>query len=74
YNAKVGLLICCPITTQIKGYPFEVQIPAGLAIKGVILADQVKSLDWRIRKIKFIGCVPKATVRQVQSKLRQLLK
>ena len=45
YNGKVGLAILCPITNQIKGYPFEVLIPAGLAVTGVILADQVKSLD-----------------------------
>ena len=56
YNGKVGLAILCPITNQAKGYPFEVPIPTGLAVKGVILADQVKSLDWQSRNAQFI-CV-----------------
>ncbi len=47
YNSKVGLAILCPITNQIKGYPFEVVLPTGLAVTGAILSDQVKSLDWR---------------------------
>ena len=47
YNGKVGLLLACPITSQVKGYPFEVAIPPGLKIRGVVLSDQVKSLDWR---------------------------
>ena len=50
YNDKVGLAILCPITSQIKGYPFEVRIPEGWAVAGVILADQVKSLDWKARQ------------------------
>ena len=54
YNGKVGLAILCPITSQIKGYPFEVTIPSGSKLGGVILADQVKSLDWRFRKAEFI--------------------
>ncbi len=45
YNSKVGLAILCPVTDQAKGYPFEVRIPDGLEVAGVILADQVKSLD-----------------------------
>ena len=55
YNGKVGLAILCPITSQVKGYPFEVRIPDGLPVRGVILADQVKSLDWKARKPS--GCV-----------------
>jgi mRNA interferase MazF len=54
YNGKVGLAIFCPITSQIKGYPFEVAVPKGLAVEGAILSDQVKSLDWRVRKAEFI--------------------
>ncbi len=50
YNRKVGLLICCPITNQKKGYPFEVNLPEGIGITGVILSDQVKSLDWKVRQ------------------------
>jgi mRNA interferase MazF len=47
YNAKVGLAVVCPVTRQVKGYPFEVPLPAGCAIEGVVLADQVRSVDWR---------------------------
>ena len=73
YNGKVGLAILCPITSQIKGYPFEVQIPGGLAITGVILADQVKSLDWRARKAEFVDTLPAATIAEVLQKLHALL-
>src|SRR5437762_13948374 len=51
YNGRVGLALCCPITNQAKGYPFEVALPDGLAVSGVVLADQVKSLDWRAWRV-----------------------
>ena len=54
YNDKAGLAICCPITNQVKGYPFDVALPAGLPVSGVILADQVKSLDWRSRRAALV--------------------
>jgi mRNA interferase MazF len=73
YNGKVGLALLCPVTSQIKGYPFEVQIPSGLAIAGVVLADQVKSLDWRARQAEFAGALPAATVAEVLQKLATLL-
>lgn len=73
YNDKVGLAILCPITSQIKGYPFEVRIPSGLAITGVILADQVQSLDWRVRKAELAGTLPALTVTEVLQKLGTLL-
>jgi mRNA interferase MazF len=73
YNAKVGLALLCPITNQVKGYPFVVQIPHGLSVTGVILADQVKSLDWQIRKAEFISTLPEATVAEVIQKLGTLL-
>ncbi len=73
YNGKVGLAILCPITSQIKGYPFEVRIPGELAITGVILADQVKNLDWRARRAEFAGTLPAATVAEVLQKLNTLL-
>lgn len=73
YNDKVGLAILCPITSQSKGYPFEVQIPSRLAITGVILADQVKSLDWRARKAEFAGTLPATTITEVLQKLNTLL-
>ncbi|MEO8209383.1 MAG: type II toxin-antitoxin system PemK/MazF family toxin [bacterium] len=54
YNSRSGLAIVCPITNQIKNYPYEVLIPLHLKISGVILADQIKSLEWKIRRVKFI--------------------
>ena len=54
YNGKVGLALFCPVTSKIKGYPFEVKLPDGSEVSGVVLSDQLKSLDWRSRKVKFI--------------------
>ena len=73
YNGKVGLALLCPITHQVKGYPFEVQIPDGLVVTGAVLADQVKSLDWRVRRAELIGTLPEATVAEVLQKLGTLL-
>ncbi|MBI4354164.1 MAG: endoribonuclease MazF [Candidatus Omnitrophica bacterium] len=73
YNRKVGLALACPITTQVKGYPFEVAIPTGLEVSGVILVDQLKSLDWKARKARFCCTVPVATVSEVLRKLGPLL-
>jgi len=73
YNRKVGLALFCPITAQRKGYPFEVAIPAGLEVSGVILSDQVKSLDWKVRNTRF-GCrLPLETLQEVMAKLNPLL-
>lgn len=65
YNGKVGLAILCPVTTQVKGYPFEVLIPKGLAVSGAILADQVKSLDWRAREAELACRLPAETMSDV---------
>lgn len=73
YNGKVGLAIFCPITSQVKGYPFEVPIPDGLAIEGVILSDQVKSLDWRERRATFICELPEIVIRETLAKFRTLV-
>ena len=73
YNSKVGLALLCPITNQIKGYPFEVLIPDGLKIGGVILSDQVKSLDWKARQTELVCTLPSATVDEVLQKLNTLL-
>src|SRR5205809_563657 len=73
YNGKVGLAILCPITNQIKGYPFEVIIPTDFAISGAILSDQVKSLDWRARNASFICALPPATMMEVLQKLNTLV-
>ncbi len=73
YNKKVGLALFCPITSQIKGYPFEVIIPAGNKILGVILSDQVKSLDWHARNAKYIQKLPLNVSEEVISKLATLI-
>ena len=73
YNGKVGLAIFCPVTSQIKGYPFEVLIPAGLPVTGAILSDQVKGLDWRARKAELICALPARTISEVLQKLAALL-
>ena len=63
----------CPITSQVKGYPFEVALPAGLEVDGVVLADQVKSLDWRARRAERAGRLPAGAVTEVLEKLGTLL-
>ncbi len=73
YKGRVGLALLCPITSQVKGYPFEVPLPAGLPVTGVVGADQVKSLDWRARKASRIAAVPKEIVSQVVKRLQTLL-
>jgi len=74
YNGKVGLAILCPITSEIKGYPFEVLIPDGLKINGAMLSDQVKSLDWKARQAEFVCKLPPDTMNEVLQKLGTLLK
>ena len=73
YNGKVGLALLCPVTSQVKGYPFEVMIPAGLPVSGVALADQLKSLDWRARRAELIGRLPAGTIEEILQKVRALL-
>ena len=73
YNRKVGLMLCCPITSRVKGYPFEVALPEGLAISGVVLSDQVRSLDWRSRKADFVTVVPKSMLEEVSAILDVLV-
>jgi len=55
YNGKTGLMLCCPITSREKGYPFEVKLDTRAGVSGVVLADQIKSLDWRARRAKRKG-------------------
>jgi len=73
YNKKVGLALVCPVTSRIKGYPFEVRLPDGLEVGGVVLSDQLKSLDWRARKARLIDCAPAPLVQQVTSRILPLL-
>lgn len=73
YNAKVGLAVMCPVTSRVKGYPFEVPLPPGLPIEGAILSDHVKSLDWRQRRAERIGRLPEDVLAAVLARLEALL-
>lgn len=74
YNEKVGLAVCCPITSRAKGYHFEVELPPDLTVKGVVLADQVRSLSWRGRRAEFAETAPIDIVDDVLAKLDTLLR
>jgi mRNA interferase MazF len=73
YNGKTGLAILCPVTSHIKGYPFEVVLPDGLPVSGAVLSDQVKSLDWRVRNTELICTLPDEVVSEIMQKLGTLL-
>ncbi len=73
YNARVGLALFCPITTRVKGYPFEVALPEGFPVGGVILADQVRSLDWLARRAEVVARLADEVVEEVLQKLETLL-
>lgn len=73
YNDRVGLAVMCFITSVVKGYPFEVRLPSGTGVHGVVLADQVKSLDWRERHAALIAHLPDETTAEVLQKLNTLL-
>jgi mRNA interferase MazF len=73
YNQRSGLALICPVTGQIKGYPFEVRVPAGCGVSGAILADHVKSVDWKARHAARIGRVSPAILNEVLARLAPLL-
>lgn len=73
YHAATGLLIACPITSKVKGYPLEVPLPEGLAVSGVVLANQVRTLDWRARGVRLAGQAPPEVVEAVLDVLVTLL-
>jgi mRNA interferase MazF len=73
YNEKVGLALFCPITSSVKGYPFEVVLPEKLEVSGAILSDQIKSLDWRVRKAKLLVNAPEDVFEEVLAKILSLL-
>ena len=73
YNEKTGLDLFCPITSQIKGYPFEVKLPEKCEIQGVVISDQIKSLDWKSINIEFITKAPAVVLKEVLSKLSLLI-
>jgi mRNA interferase MazF len=73
YNQRSGLCVLCPITSRQKGYPFEVAIPAGHSVAGVVLSDQVESLSWQMRGSEFAGRAPAAVLQQAKGKIKALL-
>jgi mRNA interferase MazF len=73
YNRKVGLALCCPVTTHVKGYPFEVELPEDQPAQGAILCDQIKSLDWRARKADRIGQVSEQVLDEATAKILALV-
>ena len=73
YNQKVGLALFCPVTSHVKGYPFEVVLPEKHKVSGAILSDQVKSLDWQVRNAKRIACAPTEVLEDVLAKIFTIL-
>ena len=73
YNRKTGLFLACPVTSKVKGYPFEVSLPAELPVSGVILADQTKSLDWKVRKAQFAAKTSDAVIQDVLAHVLPLI-
>lgn len=73
YNEKVGLAICCPITTKVKGYPFETSLDSESKTKGVILTDHLKNLDWKVRKALFLEKVSRPILDEVIVKIGALI-
>ena len=73
YNAKSGLALVCPVTNQAKGYPFEVPVPSGRGATGVILADQLRSVDWKARRAEKLAHCPIETLEEVRARLAPLL-
>lgn len=73
YNQRVGLALFCPITSQRKGYPFEVAIPEGLEVQGVVLSDQIRSLDWRARRASHAARLPPSTMSELTAKIWALV-
>ncbi len=73
YNRKSGLALLCPITSRVKKYPFEVALPPGLPVSGVVLADQIKSIDWSARRAELIAGTDRDFQEDVLSRLAPLL-
>ncbi len=73
YNRRVGLALVCPVTSQVKGYPFEVLLPPGLKAQGAILSDQLKSLDWRVRKARYVCTIPSEVLDETIARILALV-
>lgn len=74
YNQRTGLAVVCPVTSRVKGYPFEEKLPPGIGVEGVVLSDQVRNLDWRARDARLIGKAPPLVLDGVRRRVRALLK
>ncbi len=73
YNRIVGLAVVVPITTKPKGYPFEVKIPQGSRVKGTILADHIKCIDWQVRNADLFDSLPYEVLQEIEDKLGPLI-
>ena len=73
YNARSGLCVVCPATSQRKGYPFEVALPTGCEVTGVVLSDQLKSLSWTHRYSQFICKAPPQLTAEVRARIKALI-
>jgi mRNA interferase MazF len=73
YNSMSLLVIVCPITSKIKDYPYEIKLSEGLEVKGVILADQIKNMDWKVRGASFICKIPEEIMEEVLSKIENII-
>jgi mRNA interferase MazF len=73
YNLKSGLALFCPITSRVKGYPFEVTVPEDFQVQGAVLCDQLKSLDWKARRSRLVAKLPNPIIDDVLAKSRVLL-
>lgn len=73
YNKASGLCLICPVTTRIKGYPFEVPLVGTKKTNGVALSDQVRSIDWKVRKIKIVEHLPPSSLAPILAKFKPLI-
>ena len=73
YNLLSGLVLLCPVTSKAKGYPFEVALPPGLPVAGVVMADQIRSMDWRARGVRIAATLPRTVAANIIAKAVTLL-
>ncbi len=73
YNQRTSLAIMCPITSHVKGYPFEVSLPKGAGVSGVVLSDHLKSQDWRARRVRKVGKAPGLVLQEIRNRIGPLL-
>ena len=74
YNDKTGLAVVVPVTNQVKGYPFEVQLPSQMKTTGVALADAIRNIDWRVRRAKYVETLPAEVLKSIRDRLIALLR